>query len=209
MKKLFFIVFLLLAYTVSYAQFAEVSTRLKQKLSSMSPMEYTSVLVLLKDRVNVEALDAQLYSQKANAQYRAKTVIEALMEKARLTQGPILAALENKKLAGKVRNYESFWISNMILVDANAETIQDLIRRADIEEIDIDALLDYDKPVDPPVFSPEGSEASEIGLKVIKANKLWEIGITGLGRLVMNIDTGVEGTHPAFASRWRGNNGQP
>ncbi len=209
MKKLFLIVFLLLAYTATYAQFAEVSTRLKQKLSSMSPMEYTPVLILLKDRVNIEALDAQLYSQKANAQFRAKTVIDALMDKARSTQGPILAALENKKLAGKVRSYESFWISNMILVDANSETIQDLIRRTDIQEIDLDALLDYDKPVDPPVFSPEGTEASEIGLKVIKANKLWEIGITGLGRLVMNIDTGVEGTHPAFASRWRGNNGQP
>ncbi len=209
MKKLFLIVFLLLAYTATYAQFAEVSTRLKQKLSSMSPMEYTPVLILLKDRVNIEALDAQLYSQKANAQFRAKTVIDALMDKARSTQGPILSALENKKLAGKVRSYESFWISNMILVDANSETIQDLIRRTDIQEIDLDALLDYDKPVDPPVFSPEGTEASEIGLKVIKANKLWEIGITGLGRLVMNIDTGVEGTHPAFASRWRGNNGQP
>ena len=96
MKKLFFIVFLLLAYTVSYAQFAEVSTRLKQKLSSMSPMEYTPVLILLKDRVNIEALDAQLYSQKANAQFRAKTVIEALTEKARSTQGPILSALEKE-----------------------------------------------------------------------------------------------------------------
>ncbi|MFA5012615.1 MAG: S8 family serine peptidase [Ignavibacteria bacterium] len=208
MKKLFLIVLLLIAYSASYAQFAEVSTRLKQKLSSMSPMEYTPVLILLKDRVNIEALDAQLYSQKANAQYRAKTIIEALMEKARTTQGPILSALESKKMAGKVRSYEAFWITNMILVDANAETILDLTRRADVDQIDLDGLLDYDKPVSRS-DAPEGTEASEIGLKVIKANKLWEIGITGLGRLVMNIDTGVEGTHPALSARWRGNNGQP
>ncbi len=209
MKKLFITLVLVLAYATSFAQFAEVSTRLKAKLSSMSPMEYTQVLVLMKDRVNIEALDAQLYSQKATAQFRAKTVIDALMDKARTTQGPILAALENKKLTGKVRNYEAFWISNMILVEANVEAIIDLTRRTDVDEIDMDALLEYDKPVDPPVMSKEGTEASEIGLKVIKANKLWEIGVTGLGRLVMNIDTGVEGTHPALSSRWRGNNGQP
>ena len=209
MKKLLLIVLILFAYTTANAQFAEVSTRLKQKLSSMSPMEYTPVLVLLKDRVNIEALDAQLYSQRATAQVRAKTVIDALMDKARTTQGPILSALESKKLAGKVRNYESFWISNMILVDANAETIQDLIRRTDVEQIDIDALLEYDKPLEPAFDAPNGTEASEIGLKVIKANKMWEIGITGAGRLVMNIDTGVEGTHPALSARWRGNNGQP
>ena len=208
MKKLFLIVLLLLAYTTSNAQFAEVSTRLKQKLSSMSPMEYTPVLVLLKDRVNIEALDVQLYSQKANAQFRAKTVIDALMDKARSTQGPILSALENKKLAGKVRSYESFWITNMILVDANAETILDLTRRTDVDQIDLDGLLDYDKPVSRS-DAPEGIESAEIGLKVIKANKLWEAGITGAGRLVMNIDTGVDGTHPALSARWRGNNGVP
>ncbi len=151
MKKLLVIVMLLLTYTAANAQFAEVSTRLKQKLSTMSPMEYTPVLVLLKDRVDIESLDAQLYSQRANAQHRSKTVIEALMDKARTTQGPILSALENKKNAGKVRNYESFWITNMILVDANAETIQDLIRRTDVEQIDIDALLEYDKPLEPAI----------------------------------------------------------
>jgi len=30
------------------------------------------------------------------------------------------------------------------------------------------------------------------------------MGITGAGVLVSNIDTGVEGGHPALASRWAG-----
>ena len=47
------------------------------------------------------------------------------------------------------------------------------------------------------------------GLKVIKADKLWRLGFTGAGRTVMNIDTGVDGLHPAFAPRWWGNNGRP
>jgi len=209
MKKLFLLLVIILAYTGANAQLAEVSSRLKNKLSTMSPMEHTPVLVLLKDRVNVEALDAQLYNQKANAQFRAKVIIDALVDKARMTQGSILNYLESKKQSGKVMNYESYWITNMVLVDANAETIQELVRRMDVEQIDLDALLDYDRPIGDPIKAADNIEASETGLKVIKANKLWEVGITGQGRLVMNIDTGVDVTHIALNSRWRGNNGQP
>jgi subtilisin family serine protease len=210
MKKLIFTVILaVFVFASASAQIAEVSGRLKAKLSTMSQLEYTPIIVLLKDRVDIEALDAQLYSIKANAQLRSKTVIDALMDKARNTQGPILAMLENKKLSGKVRNYESFWITNMLVIDANAETIRELILRTDIETVDLDALLDYDRPVGPPIDAPDGTEASEIGLKVIKANMLWEAGITGQGRLVMNIDTGVDVNHPALNYKWRGNNGVP
>jgi len=210
MKKFIFTVILaVFVFASANAQIAEVSSRLKAKLSTMSPLEYTPVIVLLKDRVNVEALDAQLYNIKANAQLRSKTVIDALTDKAKNTQGPILTMLENKKLLGKVRGYQSFWITNMIVIDANAETIQELAIRFDVDQIDLDALLDYDRPLGPPVDAKDGPEASEIGLKVIKANLLWEAGITGQGRLVMNIDTGVDVNHPALNYKWRGNNGVP
>jgi subtilisin family serine protease len=77
-----------------------------------------------------------------------------------------------------------------------------------VEEIDIDAELDYDKPV---AIEPSGEKdaSSEIGLRVIKANLLWQIGITGAGRLVMSEDTGVDANHPALNYKWRGNNGWP
>lgn len=53
--------------------------------------------------------------------------------------------------------------------------------------------------------APDQNEQVEIGLRVINAHRLWQIGITGAGRLVMNVDTGVDGNHPALNSRWRGN----
>ncbi|RMF60671.1 MAG: T9SS C-terminal target domain-containing protein, partial [Calditrichaeota bacterium] len=39
----------------------------------------------------------------------------------------------------------------------------------------------------------------------INADKLWKRGVTGKGRLVMGLDTGVDGNHPALSARWRGN----
>jgi hypothetical protein len=37
------------------------------------------------------------------------------------------------------------------------------------------------------------------GLKIINADKLWALGFTGQGRMVMNIDTGVHLNHPALS----------
>jgi subtilisin family serine protease len=57
--------------------------------------------------------------------------------------------------------------------------------------------VDYD--------SDEGLLLShEIGLERINALAAWENGWTGQGRVVMNIDTGVDGTHPALSERFRG-----
>ena len=44
------------------------------------------------------------------------------------------------------------------------------------------------------------------GLRAINVPRVWyELGITGLGRLLANLDTGVSGAHPALTNRWRGN----
>ncbi|UCC79696.1 MAG: S8 family peptidase, partial [Candidatus Zixiibacteriota bacterium] len=49
----------------------------------------------------------------------------------------------------------------------------------------------------------------ENGLEAIGAPEMWTLGYTGVGRLVANLDTGVDGYHPALIWRWRGNNGAP
>ena len=44
------------------------------------------------------------------------------------------------------------------------------------------------------------------GLRAINADRDWyELGLTGTGTLIGSLDTGVDGTHPALADRWRGN----
>jgi subtilisin family serine protease len=72
-----------------------------------------------------------------------------------------------------------------------------------VEKVYLDYPIELINPVSSnPAESAPGS--AEPGLRDINANKLWEIGITGSNVIVMNLDTGVDGAHPALASRWRG-----
>lgn len=209
MKKIIFTLFILLLFSCNVlSQFvpAGFSTRLYNRLKDANQNEYIKVLVLLKDRVDIDNLDKSLYESNATAEYRAKTVITALMQKAASTQAPLLNYLTEESASAKVLNYSSYWITNLIYVEAKPEVINYLSSRSEVDEMDLDAELDYDRPV---AIEPAGEKdaSSEIGLRVIKANLLWQIGITGAGRLVMSEDTGVDANHPALNYKWRGNNG--
>jgi hypothetical protein len=201
--------FLLLFTANLFAQYAEVTPRLQQQVQGLNPTQYVRTLILLRDRVDIETLDAQLYSSRTTAQQRAPIVITALQEKARQTQGPLLSFLREQEQMGKVKQLMNFWITNLIFAEVTPDVIQKLAMRTDIELMDLDALLTNDQPTDFTIASDQLSMAAETGLKAIKADELWKRGFTGAGRMVMNIDGGVAGTHAALSSKWRGNNGSP
>jgi hypothetical protein len=162
---------------------------------------------LLKDRIDIDELDNGLYDMNAPLEYRAQTVITTLRNKAEQTQGSILAYLNSERQSGKITQMISYWITNMIFIEATPDVLDKLTKRNDIDIMDLDAELDIDRPFDEkPAI--QNSESIENGLKVIKADSLWRLGITGAGRTVMNIDGGVNGTHPALSPRWWGNNGR-
>jgi hypothetical protein len=206
MKKILLLCIITLISSQAFSQETIISQRLQQKLNNHNPVEFISVLILLKERIDVEILNRQLYD--VNINQRAKTVIEALQQKAEISQRPVLDYLTREQNFGKVREIESFWITNLIQITATPEIIFNLSRRQEIEIMDIDALLDYDKPVS---WETAGSniESTETGIKVINADKLWALGIDGTGSLVMGHDTGVDYLHPQLFPKWRGNNGAP
>lgn len=210
-KSTFFTLIIALILSGSlYAQFmqAGISGRLYNKVKTAGPNEHIKIMVVLKDQVDIATLDNHLYQINASAEFRAKTVITALMDKASTTQGPLLAFLAEQNLAGNVTAYKPFWVTNFIWVEAKPEVVYMLAGRQDVAEMDIDAELDYDRPV---AIEPAGEKdaSSEVGLRVINAHKMWEIGITGAGRLVMNDDTGVDANHPALNYKWRGTTSSP
>ena len=74
----------------------DVSPRLQKALNTSKPDDYIKVLIYLKDQVDVEKLDAQLYLEKAAPETRSFKVITALQEKAASTQGALINFLEEK-----------------------------------------------------------------------------------------------------------------
>jgi len=204
MRKYLLLILLTLLVTIQVFPNSKITPRLQTKLNQVSNIEFVRVLCLLKDRVDINELDKFLYDIKATPEERAYHVITALQEKASSTQVDLINTLNQKLNSGEVKSFQSFWITNLIMVEGTKQTILELSNNPQIEIIDLDALLQ----LDPYVFegnSPSKIESAETGLKVINADKLWKLGITGSGRLLMNIDTGVEGSHPALNSRWRGN----
>ncbi len=64
--------------------------------------------------------------------------------------------------------------------------------------------LTYDKPVYI-ASAPSLSASVSDQLELLDIPALWNRGLKGKGRLVCSFDTGVEQSHPALASKWRGN----
>jgi subtilisin family serine protease len=203
LKKLLLFFVLILAASFTYSQ-VEVSSRLQEALNRANQNDYIKVLVLMRSQVDLAALDQQLYSQKSSMQQRAYQVITALKQNAENTQTGLKSYLNEKSESTEVYNYEAYWIANMFMVEAKSNIINELMTRLDVAEMDLDALLELDKPEKVEGYV-DGIESVEPGLKIINAHLLWAQGITGQGRLVMDIDTGVYPNHPALNFKWRGN----
>ncbi len=203
MRKTYFVALLFSFLVTPLFSRAIISERLQQALAQATEEGApVKALVMLADRVDIQALDQQLYEQGVSPEERAYIVISSLEQKAQDTQGQILAYLASLSSA-EVREYRDFWVANMIAVEATPAVIMELSARAEVEFLDLDALLEWDQPVRtvPAEMIPNGAEP---GLKAINAHKMWQAGYTGAGTIVMNIDTGVDGNHPAINYKWRG-----
>lgn len=183
---------------------SRIDPLLAEKLQSTPPDGFVQVIIVMQDQVDVNRMREAFNAARASKEVRHYQVVTALQAKAAATQSAILQYLSQQEAAGAVQSYEPMWIVNMVFATATKQTILELAQREDVGMIYEDGLLELDAPVDSsPASSSPG--AAEPNLRAINAHKLWELGYTGEGTIVMNIDTGVNGAHPGLAARWRGN----
>ena len=102
--------------------------------------------------------------------------------------------------------YQSFWISNRILVKQSSQTIF-----RDIQQLPfVKAITAVDQYI---LYEPEHVESTEIVDTIepyiahVLAPEAWALGFDGTGMVVANIDTGVRYTHDALKNAFRGNDG--
>lgn len=196
---------MLFSTALAHTQTATITNSLTSKLNTLSNSEYVKVNVVFSDQVNHTYLNQQLKEQNASLDTRAKTVIRESMQLANSTQKNVITLLNSNM--GKVSSYKSFWIINMMSIEAKKSIIEQL---ASMPEVDYIELYDHftGKVVD--VVEMKSSTTKSVGgiengLAAINAPALWAMGYTGKARKLYSIDTGVWKDHPAISDAWLGN----
>jgi subtilisin family serine protease len=162
----------------------------------------------MSDQVNTGAMEQELLARDAGLDERHYVIVSALMRKCEESQASVRAYLDREQAAGRVTSYRSFYIDNSFGVIGEKEVIQALASRTDVNIVYEDLPIQLIEPVS----KSDGPriDAIEIGLRDCRADSLWNKGITGLGRLAFDLDTGCYGDdrqaahHNALKNRWRG-----
>jgi len=205
MKKALALAAAFVCCVASQVHAGRLSSALEDRMRGMDGADEIKVLVVLREQADIPALDAQLRAERASLARRHREVVDALREVADRTQGPLVQALA----AGNpgVRGFAPYWIMNAVTVVATVDVVRGLAGRADVELIEPDLRTELIEPLPAEPrkegAAPRGSITP--GVLAIQADRVWnELGFDGTGALVGNMDTGVDGAHPALAARWRG-----
>ncbi len=187
-----------------------IDPALETALGTLASDEMTSVLVLMRDQAPIATLDRALSDAEASRAVRHETIVRSLRAAA-AGQIDLATDLDLRMRDGEVEGYTTYWIVNAVVLRGNAAAIREIADRPDVSRVFLNPRPELITPV------RDGDEGPSLrgigvtpGVRAIQADRVWEeLGLVGRGRLVANIDTGVDGNHPALTSRWRGNNGNP
>ncbi|MEZ4866164.1 MAG: S8 family serine peptidase [Caldilineaceae bacterium] len=172
---------------------ATLDPELVQLLASRAAAQQTSVIVILKDQLNPKTIKGK------NRKDKRKNLVQALRQKATSTQANLRVQLALWQRQGKVTALKPLWVINGIALTATSAVINTLAQAPEVERIMLDIALQG--PPGQAITTP-----STQNLTLINAPALWELGFSGQGIVVANMDTGVDLTHPDLAARWRGGN---
>ncbi|GAB4086671.1 hypothetical protein GCM10028784_33010 [Myceligenerans cantabricum] len=158
----------------------------------------TEFWLRFEDRADLEPAEA-ITSWTERGQF----VYDALTRTAETSLATVSAELD---AAGV--DYESFPIANAVLVEDGTEGLAlELAANQEVTEVHETPEVGLVEPVQPEPDAPavRAAEADvEWGLDYINAPEAWELGATGAGITVSNLDSGVQFDHPALVEGYRG-----
>jgi hypothetical protein len=202
----FSLILLFVSFLAAPAIAGEFSPGFEVYLDDVSDAEIVGAILYLEDQVDLVSLQAQLDAQRVSPKERHETVIEALQAMAVTTQPRVIAQLDDLKSRGLIEGYTPYWITNMIVVGGRKAAFYELSERVDIERIEVNFQVELIEPIHD-YSGGRNVEVNQVtpGVRACWADSVWyQYGITGAGRIIAGMDTGVDGTHPALSSRWAG-----
>ena len=185
----FHAVVITLVVTASTAVAHPISPKLESILQHLGDDDEVSVIISLSERV-----DLNTFKEEKGHKLRVN-LIKALKRKAHLTQAPLKAFLKHEN----VKHVRSLWVINSMAVTVKTSVIRKLAAQPTVADVRVDYTLHFEEEQ----YTDTGQ--AEWNLNIIDAPKLWNLGFTGGGIVVANMDTGVDLDHPDLNSKWRGN----
>lgn len=159
--------------------------------------ERTSVLVVMREQADLSAAREILDPDE-----RRRFVFEALRAQAEVSQRAVRKRLERAGAA-----YRSFYVTNMLEVEADRSLAEELAGRQDVSAVAANRPAAVALPRAVAEERAATAAAVEQNVTKIRAPELWARGFTGQGIVVGNADTGITWDHPALKLHYRGWNG--
>jgi len=171
-----------------------------------SDEEIVSVLIYLRDQVDFNAINNRMDKEGATVRDRHETTVVSLQNTAYKSQTQLVEYLNELQSQKIVKEFKCFWIGNIIRVDAYQSVVDHIALRADVLWVYPNYEIELIEPVEESFEIESGNnDKIEPGVEAVRAPEVWEeFNITGEGVLVATTDSGVDGDHPALASRWAG-----
>jgi subtilisin family serine protease len=138
---------------------------------------------------------------------RGQFVYDALTSVAQSSQADVLKYLDARGI-----EYTSYWINNSILVKgADRAVIDAMSARGDvvrIRSVEVRMYVPEAETLEMVTMAPNSLASDPTwNTEIVSATETWDMGVTGAGVVVANIDTGVEYEHEALLPTYRGNLG--
>lgn len=170
-----------------------------------------AVFLVLEPNSNVLLEIRSAAGRTMDLEMSHKLAVQSAQEHARVTQAPVLKRLNEVAAAAKLSEVHPYWAANTIALECDPAWLPVFRQWPEVIDIQEEQFLEL-LPISPPVPSPHRRSLDDgvtIALTDIRAPEAWALGLTGVGVLLSNFDSGVLGSHPALSSKWRGNNGHP
>jgi subtilisin family serine protease len=221
-------------WSAAYAQPTTLEPALSAALAKADEDEAIRVIVRLADAEHSALIESQLREPLARRIAQRTAFVRALRQSAEASQRDLLTYLAQPSVARQVSEVKSLWAINAVALAARPAVVQALARRPDVRSVALDRWQKWIHGIPSPlaagVLTPALQARAPLstaleariqsgpldpgqttwGIAKIGADRVWrELGVTGSGVVVANIDTGVDWNHPALKPRYRGWSGRP
>lgn len=188
---------LLSGWSYGIAQEAPLTLELQQAISAANAERHIPVYLLLKDRLDVRALEDRWRAEGTPVEERARELVPRLQEKAREVQPELLRRLQGLK-GVDLSSLTPLWITNLIFLDAAPGAIAKLQDWPEVAQLGYNAPVQLVESICGEAAAPPAPDGVEPGLIAIGAPEMWAMGYTGYGRTALISDTGTDPAHPAL-----------